>query len=717
MPALARGTKLGIYEILSPLGAGGMGEVYRATDTKLGRDIALKVLPADMALDAERLARFRREAKTLAQLDHPGIVTIHSVEECDGIHFLTMQLVDGLPLDRAIPPGGLPVDQIVGVAEALADALAAAHDKGIIHRDLKPANVMINADGRVKVLDFGLAKELSSQPSNDATRTSANQTQAGMVMGTPAYMSPEQIAARPLDHRTDIFSLGVLLYEMATGKRPFEAQSSMELMSAILRDSPPPVTELRAELPADLARVIRRCMEKDPRHRMQTARDVSNEFRELARAGLRSTPVAASSAMRAVPAADSGGTRPSSGGARSDEGFWIAVLPFKHAGSSADLAALADGLTGDICTGFSRFSFLHVIARGSAARAAAQSSDVRATGQELGARYVMEGNLRQSSKRLRVAVQIVDTLSGAHIWAENYDREFDPAAVFDLQDELASMIVGTAVGVQGVLLSSITESLRSQRPEDLTPHQAFLRSLAYLQNVCAEEHAISREALEHAVAAQPNYADAWTMLSIMYREEFNHGFSGLPDPLGRALTAGRRAVALAPASPIAHLALATVAFYMKDMATFRSEARRSIELNPLGEYCHAYLGMIMAYSGDWELGCAWSQRARTINTRHPAWYWFTPAMDAYRRGDYTVALECALKAQTPGIMRSHVVLAAVQARLGNMAAAQKAVQALLAVKPDFAEVARQECEKWLQPEMVEDLLEALQQAGLGIAAP
>jgi len=270
--ALTPGTKLGPYEIQSPLGAGGMGEVYRATDTKLGRDIALKVLPAEMAKDPERLARFGREAKALAQLDHPNIVTIHSVEECDDTHFLTMQLVDGLPLDRLIPQGGLPVEQIVEIASALADALAAAHEKGIVHRDLKPANVMVSTEGRVKVLDFGLAKDVGASDPANATLTSDHRTQAGMVMGTPAYMSPEQTSGHPLDHRTDIFSLGVLLHEMATGRRPFDGSSSAELVSAILRDTPQSVAEVRPDLPSDLARIVGRCLAKDPRHRLQTAR-------------------------------------------------------------------------------------------------------------------------------------------------------------------------------------------------------------------------------------------------------------------------------------------------------------------------------------------------------------------------------------------------------------------------------------------------------------
>src|SRR5271154_1857494 len=247
-----------------------MGEVYRATDPKLGRDVALKVLPQDVANDPERLARFQREARAVAALNHPNVVTLYSVEECDGRHFFTMELIEGQSLDRIIPANGLPVGQIVEIANALAEALAAAHEKGILHRDLKPANVMVTKEGRVKVLDFGLAKDVGAENANDATLTSAGRTQAGMVMGTPAYMSPEQVLGHTLDVRTDIFSLGVVLHELATGRRPFEGTSSPELVSSILRDTPLPVTDARPDLPVDLARVIRRCLEKDPRYRMQT---------------------------------------------------------------------------------------------------------------------------------------------------------------------------------------------------------------------------------------------------------------------------------------------------------------------------------------------------------------------------------------------------------------------------------------------------------------
>jgi eukaryotic-like serine/threonine-protein kinase len=290
------------YRILDKIGAGGMGEVYRATDTKLGRNVALKVLPADMARDPDRLARFEREARSVAALNHPHIVTLHSVEEAEGVHFLTMELVEGQSLDHCIPEGGLPVQQIVEIAGALADALAAAHGKGIVHRDLKPANVMVTEEGRVKVLDFGLAKEIRAANSSDATMTSAGHTEVGLVMGTPRYMSPEQIAGRAVDHRSDIFSLGVLLYEMATGRRPFTGTSSAELASAILRDTPPLVTDLRANLPADLARIIQRCLEKGAADRFQSARDIRNELRGINTGNAEASPPSRTTTTGSRPA-------------------------------------------------------------------------------------------------------------------------------------------------------------------------------------------------------------------------------------------------------------------------------------------------------------------------------------------------------------------------------------------------------------------------------
>src|ERR1700681_2217592 len=244
---LSAGTKLGTYEVLSAIGAGGMGEVYQAHDSNLRRDVAIKVLPPAFVDDPGRLARFQREARMLASLNHSNIVTIHSIEEAGGIHFLTMELVEGQSLNRLISKAGLPVDQILDLATAISEALAAAHEKGIVHRDLKPANVMVTDERHVKVLDFGLAKDIREANSSDATLVSADYTKMGVIVGTPAYMSPEQVEGRTIDHRTDIFSLGTLMYEMATGQKPFQGRSSAELASAILRDTPRPVRKMRAE--------------------------------------------------------------------------------------------------------------------------------------------------------------------------------------------------------------------------------------------------------------------------------------------------------------------------------------------------------------------------------------------------------------------------------------------------------------------------------------
>ena len=702
--ALIPGTKVGSYEIQSPLGAGGMGEVYRATDTKLGRDVALKVLSAEMAHDAERLARFRREAKVLAQLDHPNIVTIYSVEESEGVHFLTMQLVEGLPLDRLICQSGLAVEQIVEIAEGLADALAAAHEKGIVHRDLKPANVMVTNEGRVKVLDFGLAKDVRASNLGDATLTSASQTQVGVVMGTPAYMSPEQTSGRPLDHRTDIFSLGVLLYEMSTGKRPFAGSSSAELVSAILRDTPLSVIAMRPDLPSDLGRIIRRCLEKDPRHRVQTARDVSNEFRDLARTITRPTPLSIGAAHTRMPA--------DSGAAHTNEGFWLAVLPFKFKGSNASLEALAEGITEELITGMSRFPYLRVIAHGSTMRYANQAVDLRNVGKELGARYVMEGSLRQAGPRLRIGAQLVDAITGTQLWVETYDRPFQPDAIFDLQDDVVPKIVSTVGDTQGILPHSMSQALWSKGADQLTPYEAVLRSFSYMRRVNAENHAAARDALERAVEHEPGNGLAWAMLAIIFREEYNHAFNVRPDPLGRALNAARRAVDAEPTNYLAHHALASVHFFRRELEVFRSEAEQAFHLNPMDGFTFGYLGMLTAFAGDWDRGLSLSEKARSLNPHHPGWYWFAPLFDAFRKQDYRLALKIAQKINMPNFWRTNIALAATYGHLGETGPGRKALELLLAARPEFATSAQEECNKWWKPDLVDQILEGLKKAGL-----
>src|SRR5262245_21357906 len=273
---------LGPYRDLQLIGIGGMGKVYCARDPRLNRYVALKVLTEEMAANPERYARFAREAKAVAALNHPNIVTIHSVEEVSGVHFLTMELVDGKTLAEMISPHGLGVGQILQIAIPIADAISAEHKQKITHRDLKPTNIMVSHDGRVKVLDFGLAKLGAGEVAVDvATLPSKPLTGDGRIIGTVSYMSPEQAEGKKVDHRSDIFSLGIVLYELATGERPFKGDSSISVLSSIMRDTPKAVTEINPTLPRELERIIRRCLAKDPARRYQTASDLRNELEEL----------------------------------------------------------------------------------------------------------------------------------------------------------------------------------------------------------------------------------------------------------------------------------------------------------------------------------------------------------------------------------------------------------------------------------------------------
>jgi len=400
-----------------------------------------------------------------------------------------------------------------------------------------------------------------------------------------------------------------------------------------------------------------------------------------------------------------------------DEGFWVAVLPFKYSGSNSDLTALAEGLTEEIVTGLSRFSYLKVISRSSTSRYANESVDVRSAGKELGARYVMEGSLRsQAGTKLRLAVQLVDAVSGAHLWAETYERVFSPETIFELQDDLVPRIVSTVAEWYGVLPHSMSESLRSKGSDELSPYEAVLRSFGYYERLTAEEHATARAGLERAVQEVPAYADGWAMLSMIYGEEYKFGFNAGPDPLERALKAGRRAAEAAPSNHFAYLALAQTLFFRKELQTFRSAAGQALTLNPMDGYTIAYMGMLMSFAGDWERGRALVDRAMQFNPKHPGWYWFPAFWDTYRKSDYRGALKFALKINMPDFFWTHVVTAAAYGQLGERDAAGKALRELLFLKPDFAVNAREEPKKWFDPELVEHLMDGLRKAGLENAA-
>jgi len=539
---LSAGDQLGPYKILASIGAGGMGEVYRAQDAKLGRDVALKVLPAEMAHDPERLARFHREAKALAQLDHPNIVTIHSVEECNGVHFLTMQLVEGRSLDRVIPASGLPLEQIVEIARALGDALAVAHDKGIVHRDLKPGNVMVTNEGHVKVLDFGLAKDVRAANGGDLTLTSDSQTQIGVVMGTPAYMSPEQAAGRLLDHRTDIFSLGVVLHEMATGRRPFEGTSSAELVSAILRDTPPSVTDARPDLPSDLARIIRRCLEKDPSHRVQTARDVSNEFRDLARQTSQRWAAAttSTSSSHAVPAADSGiphadevsgvkrhaialtiaaillvigfaGVGIYLKGSKAGQVDSIAVLPLENRSNDPEAEYISDGITESINNSLTRLPSLRVIPHSVASHYRGKSMDMRKVGDELRVQAVLTGSIAQRGDDLTVNVELDDVRNGKQLWGERYNRKL--ADLLAVQNEIAREVSQL---LRSQLSAEDQQKLTKGSTDNPEAYQLYLKGKYYTNKLSKAGFSKGIEYFNQAIALDHQYGLAYSGLAYNY---------------------------------------------------------------------------------------------------------------------------------------------------------------------------------------------------------
>jgi TolB-like protein len=701
--------RLNHYKIVAKIGEGGMGEVYRAEDTRLGRAVALKMLPAETAATVERLSRFQREARTVAALNHPNIVTLFSVEQAGDVHFLTMELVEGRGLNELLPNDGFPIEAFCAIALPIADALAAAHDRGIVHRDLKPANVMVTDEGmRVKVLDFGLAKLTGAdEPSDDTemvTRTAV--TRAGSILGTPHYMSPEQARGEACDHRSDLFSFGVMLYEMATGERPFKGRNSIELLSSVLRDPVPSVYEINPGLPRGLGSIIERCLEKAPVARYQAASEIRDELRALRHGD------AGSAKLTAAPADSDSGIR-----SGSPEAPWIAVLPLERPAGDPDLAGFADGLTDDITTGLSRFSYLLVISKNSMRKLEGKSIDTRRVGEELGARYVIEGSVRKGGERIRVGIQAVDARTGTHLWAETFDRNLAEAEIFDVQDEITDRVVATIASPNGVLARSMAAPTDEKKPEELTPYEAVLRFFLYQQRVSAEDHLPARAALERAVELEPGYADAWACLSTVLLDEDRHHFNPRPGALDAALRAAQRAVDADAANQLAHHSLAVAHYYRRELNAFRSAAEHAINLNRRDSHTLALMGILTGYSGDWERGIELTHEAMRLNPHHPGWYWFTTFFNHYHKGRYAEALSIAQKINMPEYFATHYATAIAQAQLGNLPGAEEAIREAKRLWPDFERgILGGHLDKWMfpQPDLIEHIVAGLELTGLDV---
>ena len=693
---LAPRSKLGVYEILSSLGAGGMGEVYRARDTRLGREVALKVLPPEVTNEAGRLERFDREARAIAALNHPHIVTIYSTEEADGIRFLTMELVEGLTLDASIVSGGLPIAKFLEIAIPLADALTAAHQKQITHRDLKPGNVMISHDGRVKVLDFGLARVGDEEVADHSLiATQAPLTQRGAIVGTMPYMSPEQVEGHVLDPRSDLFSLGVIFYELLSGERPFKGGSSPALMSAILRDTPATVCEQRSDLPEGIGRLVGRMLEKRPEDRVQTARDVHNELRHIQK--LQDS----GSRVSSVP-----------GAGRLNDALRIAVLPFTVRGADPDADALAAGLTDDITASLAKFPGLSVVAAQSTRTYKDSALDVKQIAERIGARYVIGGNVRKSATTIRTTAQLIDALSGAQLWSETYDRSLAATDLFTVQDDVTDHVVATLADESGVLAQSMVRSVVQHGIAEANAMQLVVRSWGFAHTPLPASHAELRAAFEARVTGEPDNADLWANLANLYVCEHSLMFNPLPDSLGRAVSAARRAIEIERSHQKGWLWLGIAQFHLHDRAGMDEAFERAVRLNPRNATALAWVGNILTHAGEFERGSALTERAMAINPSHPGWPHFAVFNREFAAGRYSEALKAARRVNIPEFFWMQFAIAAACGQLG-LAEGQTAAAALARIAPLLADPAnlREFVTRWYWPaDLIESLLDGAERS-------
>jgi TolB-like protein/predicted Zn-dependent protease len=558
--ALQPGARLGPYEVVELIASGGMGEVYRARDGRLERDVAVKVLPPSFRGDARRLRRFHQEARSVGALNHPNIVAVYDVGMEDAVPFVVSELLEGETLrGRLDREGALPAREAAEIARQVTAGLLAAHEKAIVHRDLKPANLFLTQDGRVKILDFGLAKRVR-WTGDHAT----SPTQPGVLLGTAAYMSPEQARGEPTDPATDLFSFGAVLFEMLTGRRAFEGPSPVETLAAVL-EARPDLDLLPADVPAALHDVVRRCLEKDRSRRFGSARELL-------------------AALTALP--DPSAARPSAGPERAA----VAVLPFLDLDGDRSQEYLCDGLAEELIHALAGVEGLKVAARTSSFQLKGTSDGVRRIGEKLGVSRVVEGSVRRVGSRLRITVQLVDAREGYQVWSERFDRELGD--VFALQDEIAARVVGA------LRVRLAVPPAPRPRPRDAQAWELYLKGRYFWNKRYQGELRKAVSAFEAALARDPDFAPAHAGLADACSVIGYYGLSPETEVFAQARRAAERALALDPRSPEAHVSIALVRDWFDwDLPAAEAALRRALALSSDHVPAHLYLAHVLAVQG------------------------------------------------------------------------------------------------------------------------